>query len=162
MKSWQFWAAVRHNLSNGTICGIFKRSSAHIYRWAADPDCTEYARRNPIDRIRIVFERMEELGKGEMCRAMVDYLSEPLGGQFSWRSDAESDKLHPDMEAADSLMALSAVVDHVREALVDGRLDEIEELGLMELVRQAQRELEELVDAATKYGASRDKQTSGS
>ena len=127
---------------------IYRRSARLVQYWAADPRYCEETKRNPLDRIRDMLEALDMAGAGEFARWAVDYLAEPLGGQFAFKEAAKSDKGNFDAELADVTIALGKLADEIRFAKEDGRIDTKEKIRIKNYEQKLRRELDELLDAA--------------
>lgn len=110
LKTWQFFSAGRRILGDtffrtvynkgecrfgGGKCpacgqnvpeeryGQIEMMSQHqIYRWAADPDTTEYCERNPIDRLATVMERFVEKGRPDIPLSIISYLLKKISNEY--------------------------------------------------------------------------------
>lgn len=147
IESWQIYHVALKHLSPGYLQKIYTRSTRLIYFWAADPRTTSRTERNPLDRIRDMLDALDDIGKGDYARAAIDYLAEPLGGRFTDKKQAESDKGTIDGELADICIALGKLGDKAREAVKDGKIDAAEKIQLKEGARTIKREVEQFLDA---------------
>ena len=91
---------------------------------------------------------LDTAGYGDYARAAIDYMAEPLGGEFSEKSTAKSDKGCIDGETADCMVALGKLADEIRFALADDFLDSAERIRIKEYARQVISEVQQLLDAA--------------
>lgn len=135
-------------LPPGRLQQIYRRSVRLVTYWAANPRYCNETKRNPLDRIRIMLEELDAAGYGDYARAAVDYISEPLGGEFSCQQKSKSDKGNIDSEAADLSVAAGTLIGGIREALEDGQLDTAERISIKQMARDAIKEIEQLLDAA--------------
>ncbi len=67
LKTWQFFHACRKTLGDTFLQKLYNRGLRQIYRWAADPDFTDTNERNPLDRFRILLERLCEIGREDIA-----------------------------------------------------------------------------------------------
>lgn len=148
MESWQIYHIAMKKLPPGRLQQIYSRSCRLVTYWAANPRYCNETKRNPLDRIRIMLEELDAAGYGDYARAAVDYISEPLGGEFSCSKTAESDKGNVDGEAADLSVAAGTLIGGIREALEDGKIDTAERISIKQWARDTIKEIDELLDAA--------------
>lgn len=151
IKSWQIFHAAKNSLGDVFMNNLYKRSAPLISKWSADPrfaSAKGSSERNPLDRIRDMLAALNDAGLEIYARAAVDFLSEPLGGEFSSKKEEKSDKGTVDGELADISIALGNLGAQIREALKDGRIDSVEKIRIKEAARTTKREIEELLDAA--------------
>lgn len=148
MESWQIYHIALKKLPRGRLQQIYRRSARLVTYWAANPYYCDETKRNPLDRIRLMLDELDGAGYGEYARAAVDYIAEPLGGEFICKHTAESDKGSVDGEAADLSVAAGTLIGGIRQALEDGRLDAAERISIKQMSRDAIKEIEELLDAA--------------
>lgn len=148
IESWQIFNIARAKLAPGRLQNIYTRSSRLVAYWAANPRHCDVAHRNPIDRIRMMLDEINLAGYREYARAAIDYMAEPLGGEFAEKETSKSDKGSVDGEIADFSEAFGELVAEVRGAHKDGYLDTAERIRIREAARKVQKEIEELFDAA--------------
>jgi hypothetical protein len=122
--------------------------------WAANPAHCEVTARNPIDRIRELLDKLDSAGYGEFSRAAIDYMAEPLGGQFAPFPEESSDRNDVDGELADLFSAGGTLATELRQALKDGCLDTSERIAIKEGARKVIAELNQVLDAAGMTGVS--------
>lgn len=155
MESWQIYLVASKKLPPGTLQRIYRRSSRLVAYWAADPRYCNETKRNPLDRIRQMLSELETAGYGDYARWAIDYMAEPLDGQFTYKKPAKSDKGTVDGEAADLLVASGSLISTIRCALDDKELDPLERMKIREHARSLIGEVEELLDAAGMEGSCR-------
>ena len=148
IESWQIYHVAIKKLPAGTLQKIYRRSSRLANYWAADPRYADETKKNPIDRTRQLLAELDTAGYGDYSRAAIDYMAEPMGGQFAKISTAKSDKGSVDGETADCMIALGKLADEVRYALADDDLDAGELIRIKAYARQLFSEIEQLLDAA--------------
>lgn len=150
--SWQFYHAAQKVMGRERLSKLYTRSARLVTYWAADPRFVDVRHRNPLDRIRDMIVEMDLLGAGDIARAAIDFLAEPLGGRFVETEPTRSDKGTVDGEAADIAIAAGRLIDNLREALADNSLDAAERIRVKELARVCQSEIDQLLDAAGVHG----------
>jgi len=150
-KSHQIFAIARKVLSTGEMHRIFGKSTRFICMWAADPRHCEVTRRNPLDKLALMLDALDDHGRREVVRAALEQLSEPLGFAVVEKDRAvASDKGCPDLELADLAIAIGEVGVRIREARKDGRLETDELIRINRACDDARHELEQLRDAGTR------------
>ena len=148
IESWQIYHVALKKLPAGTLQRIYRRSCRLVNYWAADPRCVDENKRNPIDRIRQMLAELDTAGYGDYSRAAIDYIAEPLGGEFATKSKAQSDKGTIDGETSDCMIALGKLADEIRFSLADDHLDSAERIRIKEYSRKLISEINQLLDAA--------------
>jgi len=148
IESWQIYHVALKKLPAGTLQRIYRRSCRLVNYWAADPRYADETKRNPIDRIRQMLSELDTAGYGDYSRAAIDYMAGPLGGEFSGKSGAVSDKGCVNGETSDCMIALGKLADEVRYALADDELDSAERIRIKSYARQVINEVRQLLDAA--------------
>jgi len=148
MESWQIFFIAQKKLPAGRLQNIYRRSSRLVAYWAANPRDCDVTHRNPMDRIRMMLDELNIAGYGEYARAAIDYMAEPLGGEFTEKKASVSDKGSVDGEAADLSVASGSLIAEIRDALEDDLLNTAERIRIKEAARKAIREIEQLLDAA--------------
>lgn len=78
-RSWEVMAALREALGLAGMQCIFSVGHNQIGRYCRNPDISDDAERNPLDRVRLLLARGVEAGAEEAVRMAVGYLLEPLG-----------------------------------------------------------------------------------
>jgi len=147
MESWQIYHVAHKKLPKGRLQQIYRRSVRLVTYWAANPRDCDVTQRNPLDRIRLMLDELDMAGYGEYARAAIDYMAEPLGGEFAEKTVAVSDKGSVDGEAADLSVAAGTLIGEIRNALEDDRLDTAERIRIKEAARKAVQEIDQLLDA---------------
>jgi hypothetical protein len=79
-STWAFMSLARDHLEVSGLHRIFGVDRSQISRWTKNPAVFDDAQRNPIDRLRLLFERMVEAGEAAAVLSMISELSRPLGG----------------------------------------------------------------------------------
>jgi hypothetical protein len=148
IESWQIYDVAQKYLPTGTLQRIYRRSCRLIYYWAADPRFANETKRNPIDRTRQLLAELKRAGYSDEAEAAIDFMAEPLGGEFAAKETAKSDKRNVDGETADCMVALGKLADEIRYALADNHLDTAERIRIKSYSRQVISEVEQLLDAA--------------
>lgn len=148
MESWQIFFIAHKKLPTGRLQKIYRRSARLVAYWAANPRDCDVTHRNPLDRIRMMLDELNMAGYGEYARAAIDYMAEPLGGEFAEKETSVSDKGSVDGEAADLSVAGGNLINEIRCALEDDLLDTAERIRIKEAARKVIKEVEQILDAA--------------
>jgi len=148
IESWQIFYIAQKKLPTGRLQNIYRRSARLVAYWAANPRDCDVTHRNPIDRIRMMLDEMNLAGYREYATAAIDYMAEPLDGEFAKKETSVSDKGSVDGEAADLSVASGILINEIRNALEDDLLDTAERIRIKGAARKAIQEIEQLLDAA--------------
>ena len=138
LKSWQVWNALRKNVGAGKIAVLFGVDIRSIEDYAVDPDdpmVTCKCKRDPLERLYVLFTWADDIGLGQYVRAAVDYLYSSLDN-----SD------NPGVKAVLSSIELEMLEDFpalvkYHEATKNG-----EEIAV---VKQLEREVKEEIERTT-------------
>lgn len=79
MKSWQIYDEARKVLRNELYEIYGNRNARMIDYWAQDPRCSAERKRNPIDRLELLFSKLIEVGKREIAVAGLRILAGQVG-----------------------------------------------------------------------------------
>ena len=115
LLSWQFFHACRKVLGDSCIQKIYKRSLRQIYRWSADPTYADQVERNPIDRLKLILEKLCEVGREDIATAGVNMLAEVVGCELRKIDRVEPDQESIEDECLDDYPALTAFHTAIRE-----------------------------------------------
>lgn len=77
VESWEIMLHSREKIGATELQKIFSRGQTQINRYCMSPLCGD-AQRNPVDRLRIMFEKLVEGGGDELVRAALNLLAEPI------------------------------------------------------------------------------------
>jgi len=81
-STWEFMSLAYNVLGKGVFYRIFGVEKSQISRWTVNPDFSADHQRNPIDRLRILFEGMVQAGESAAVMSMISEISRPLGGHI--------------------------------------------------------------------------------
>jgi len=151
-ESWVVYYVARKKLSPGFLQQLYTVKSRMVRLWGANPRHCDRTVRNPLDRLRLLFEALDLHGYSEYAIAALDWLGEPLGRRSVAMEPSRSDKGSVDGEAADAVVALGYLVAKIREVLADKNIDPEERIEIEEAYINAKRQIEEIMDAAGMYG----------
>lgn len=155
IHSWQIFRQAKKKLPRGVLHKIFGKSVRLVDMWAANPAHCEITARNPLDRLRLLIDELDNAGCEDYARAAIDYMAEPLDGQFAPFPNDKSDRNDVDGELADLFGIAGEFVNRLREALLDGHINPAERIAIKESARSMVKELNQVLDAAGLSGVSR-------
>jgi len=75
IESWEIMLNTRETIGATELQKIFSRGQTQINRYCMSPLCGD-AQRNPLDRLQLMFEKLVELGDGELVRSSINLLAE--------------------------------------------------------------------------------------
>jgi len=144
LKTWQFFHSYRKTLGDTFLTKLFNRGSRQILRWAADPDFTTDHERNPLDRMKIILERLSEIGRDDIARGTVSFLAGAIGCELRCLEPAEPDQPTVEAECLDDYPAVTRFHDAIRT---------VESVAVIRhLWQEAKRELDETYEMAVRVG----------
>ena len=135
LKTWQFFHACRKTLGDTFLQKLYNRGLRQIYRWSADPDFTGNHERNPLDRFKILLERLCEIGREDIAVSAVEMLAQSVGCEVHKNGDVVPDQGSIEAECLDDY---PAVVDF-HKAVQGGDIEE----EVRHFWQKAKRELDE-------------------
>lgn len=118
----------------GYMAALFRVSIRQMQRWSCDPDFSESAQRNPLDRYEKALKTLMEMGRQDVARGAVDRQAAIVGCQLVC-DYAEPDKDSLSDELLDDLPAIAKL----HQAIIDREPSEV----VREALQQAKRELDE-------------------
>lgn len=136
LKTWQFFRACRKTLGNSFMQKLYNRGLRQLHRWSADPDFCEDHERNPLDRLKILLARLNEIGREDVALSAVEMLAQAIGCEICRNGEA----VVPDQETieAECLDDYPALVEF-HQAVKDGA----DEVMVRHYWQAAKRELDE-------------------
>ena len=147
-ESWRIFRLAKQELPPGVIQKLYTRSSRLVDLWAANPRFCDSTARNPLDRIRILLKELALAGYEDYVAATLDWLSEIVGRRTVAIGPVASDKGSVDGEIGDLAVAMGHLVNEVREAVADKKVDGGELLRIKRRALQLSCEVDQLLDAA--------------
>jgi len=90
-ESWEMMLYCKEVLGATELQKIFSRGHTQINRYCMNPKF-EDSQRNPLDRLRTLFEMMARQGEHELVRAALNYLAAPHGSRVQPLAEAVPDK----------------------------------------------------------------------
>lgn len=134
MQPWQVFHAARKALGANIVARIFNREVRSAHNWAQDPVYTQARCKSPLELLHTLFERLDEVGRGYVAQAGLDYLSTALSGSTE-QPDAIK-QLLPTMDA-------EKLADYTAVAAFQKAIDDGADADLVEtLMREAEAEIE--------------------
>jgi hypothetical protein len=140
-QSWQIFRQAKKKLAKGVLHKIFGKSTRLLDMWAANPAHCEVTARNPLDRVRLRIDELDNAGCEDYARAAIDFLAEPLGGQFAPFGTERTDRGSVDGELVDFYEVSGKFVINLRQALADGHLSSAERILIKDTARNIIKEL---------------------
>lgn len=147
-ESWRIFRLAKQELPPGVIQKLYTRSSRLVDLWAANPRYCEATARNPLDRIRILLKELALAGYEDYVVGTLDWLAEVVGRRTALVGRVASDKGTVDGEIGDLAVAMGLLVNEVRQAVTDNRLDGGELLRIKNSALRVSNEVDQLLDAA--------------
>lgn len=133
MQPWQVFHAAIKAIGADNVARIFNREKRSAYNWGQDPACTEVRCKSPLELLHTLFERLDAMGYGYVCRSAIGYLETAID-QDAVCSDLVPLKLTITEEILADYGAVSTLqraiecgepIERVKE-LKRGAIDEIE------------------------------------
>lgn len=128
-ETWQFFSSCIEVLKpkggKGFIANLFGIKSRQVERWSCDPDTSDSAQRNPLDKYEKILQLLCELGRKDVAIGAVDRQAKILDCDLVCQN-TEPDKTTLHDELLDDLPAVARLhtairkkedIAHVREAL---------------------------------------------
>jgi len=91
VESWEIMLLSREKVGATELQKIFSRGQTQINRYCMSPLCGD-AQRNPIDRLRLLFEKLVDAGELELVRSSLNILAETIDCRVSDRAAPSPDK----------------------------------------------------------------------
>lgn len=113
VESWQFYHACKIRLGKSVLTTLFKKSCRQIDRWSCDPDFSESAQRNPMDKYETLLTKLMDRGVLDIARAAVDRQARIVGCELKC-VDVSPDKATIEEELLDNLPALAEYQEAAR------------------------------------------------
>jgi len=156
LTTWQFFHACRVVLGKSFLQKVFKRSLRQIYRWSANPQFCEEVERNPIDCLKIVIDRLKEIGRDDIAYAGLQILADSIDCDLVPRSHPLPDKKTLQDECLDDY---PAVVDF-HNSIKEGDPPELVRHNLRRAVEELEETWEKYIEEVRGNG-SNNKGTTG-
>lgn len=115
LTTWEFFLFCRKALGISFLQKIFQRGHTEIYRWSRDPEFTSDSKRNPLDRLTVLFKEMADQGHQREARAAVNGLAASVNCTLKDLKRVEPDKADLLDECMDDHPALAAFHDAIRQ-----------------------------------------------
>lgn len=138
VETWQFFSSCieifRPHGGTGFLSKLYSVSIRQMQRWSCDPDFSDSAQRNPMDRYEKILKTLMEMGRNDVARGAVDRQAAIVGCHLAC-DYAEPDKDSLSDELLDDLPAIAKL----HRAIIDLESPEV----VREALQQAKRELDE-------------------
>ena len=106
VESWEIMLISRDRIGATELQKIFSRGQTQINRYCMSPLCGD-AQRNPIDRLRLMFDKLAEAGEEELVRSSLNILAEPIDCRVQARANPQPDKDTVEEECLDDFPELT-------------------------------------------------------
>ena len=143
-ESWQFWHAARKLLGDSYLLRVLgKRNARTIRMYGQDPRFTDDRCRDPLEHLRIILNDLALIGRGDIARAAIAYLSSALD------DDHEEAAVHDVLPTIqEEVLADYSAVARLQKA--------VEECAPVDQVKDLVREAKEEIDRTfTRYATWR-------
>ncbi|WP_320175203.1 hypothetical protein [Maridesulfovibrio sp.] len=121
-KTWEMMQCSRDVLGATCMQKIFSRGQSQINRYCSSPHHEDH-QRNPLDRLHLLFSKLEEEGEKELVIAALNHLCSSIGYRVEEQQKIVPDKLtveeeclddYPEKVELDRLIAINAAPELVR------------------------------------------------
>ncbi|WP_421902451.1 hypothetical protein [Maridesulfovibrio sp.] len=121
-KTWEMMQCSREALGATCMQKIFSRGQSQINRYCSSPQHEDH-QRNPLDRLHLLFSKLEEEGEKELVIAALNHLCSSVGYRIQEQQEIIPDKLtveeeclddYPEKVELDRLIAINAAPELVR------------------------------------------------
>lgn len=83
LQSWQIFHAANKHLTPGVIATIFGKSNVRsAYSYGQDPAVTQHRCKDPIEAVRMMLERLDEVGRGDVAKAAIAYMATAIEEEY--------------------------------------------------------------------------------
>ena len=106
VESWEIMLISRDRIGATELQKIFSRGQTQINRYCMSPLCGD-AQRNPIDRLRLMFDKLAEAGEEELVRSSLNILAESIDCRVRTRANPQPDKDTVEEECLDDFPELT-------------------------------------------------------
>ncbi|WP_319780137.1 hypothetical protein [Maridesulfovibrio sp.] len=121
-QTWEMMQCSREILGATCLQKIFSRGQTQINRYCSSPQHEDH-QRNPLDRLQLLFTKLEEEGEKELVIAALNHLCDSIGYRVQEQGKVIPDKLtveeeclddYPEKVELDRLIASNAAPELVR------------------------------------------------
>ncbi|MFW5499087.1 MULTISPECIES: hypothetical protein [unclassified Maridesulfovibrio] len=121
-KTWEMMQCSREALGATCMQKIFSRGQSQINRYCSSPQHEDH-QRNPLDRLHLLFSKLEEEGEKELVIAALNHLCGSIGYRVKEQQVIIPDKAtveeeclddYPEKVELDRLIAINAAPELVR------------------------------------------------
>ncbi|ACS80440.1 hypothetical protein [Maridesulfovibrio salexigens] len=99
-KTWEMMQCSREVLGATCMQKIFSRGQSQINRYCSSPQHEDH-QRNPLDRLHLLFSKLEEEGEKELVIAALNHLCGSIGYRVQEQQEIIPDKLTVEEECLD-------------------------------------------------------------
>lgn len=98
--TWEMMKCSRDILGATHLQKIFSRGQSQINRYCSSPNHEDH-QRNPLDRLHLLFTKLDEAGERELVVAALNHLSSSIGHRVQEKMEFIPDKLTVEEECLD-------------------------------------------------------------
>jgi len=155
LESWQIFHFIREKLGYHYLLHLYGyRNSVKIATWCMDPRERLSAIPNPIDKLQIIIEDLNNLGYRDIAIQIIKILVRPLNLEVK-DQHIESTK-DPLQELLDLPSAVGEIFSLFQKALADGELSYEEILQISQAIDELIKEASEFKTAINKFKGGAD------
>jgi hypothetical protein len=114
LTTYQFFHACSKVLGYSFLQKLYRRSLRQIYRWGADPAFCEDTEANPLDRLKVIFTRLAEIGREDLALQGLKILAEAIDYDIIPNNKVIPDKQSIEQECLDDYPALTMYHEAIR------------------------------------------------
>ena len=106
VESWEIMLLCRERIGATELQKIFSRGQTQINRYCLSPLSGD-AQRNPLDRLRLMFEKLVDAGEAELVRSSLNILAECIDSRVQPVAKLKPDKNTVEEECLDDYPELT-------------------------------------------------------
>lgn len=92
LKTYQLINSIRRILTDSFLQKTYKVEMRQIHRWSCDPNTSASHQANPLDRIELILDRLMEVGREDIARAIVARMAHIVGCELRILERSEPNK----------------------------------------------------------------------
>ena len=151
--SFEIFHAYMKILGTQTLRRIWGKCERQLYRWASDYRLEESdGQPNPLEKLRLTFERLDEINRRDMIEATLRFLVNHLGFEIHDVEKVQTDKGDVVLETLDITRVVGELSKTVQEAIADGVISEEEKVEIRNVLQKVIEEARQALDAINKEG----------
>jgi hypothetical protein len=106
VQTWEMMKAMKEALGITALQKIFSVGTTQINRYCRNPDFTSDSERDPVRRLRMLFDEAVAQGAEDVTRSAISYLAEAIGCRVACVNRPAPDKHSLEAECLDDYPAL--------------------------------------------------------